>query len=135
MRQLIPVLALATAVACGGDSKPPTTSSAGVTYKLQTINGSPLPYTVTVFGPDKVEYLDDQVTLTDGGNYAESGHIRTTQNGQATTDVITDAGLFVRNGEALSFQSAVDGSTATGTLSGTTLTVLTPGLSSVYTKQ
>src|SRR6476659_5792778 len=102
MRKIL-ALVLATAVACGGDSTTPLTSTnVGTTYRLQTINGSPLPYTVTVFGPDKGEYLDDQVTLTDAGTYAESGHVRTTQNGQVTTEAITDAGLFVRTGEALS---------------------------------
>jgi len=72
MRKLLLSLVLATAVACGGDSTSPINASIAGTYKLQTINGSALPYTILQFGSDKIEFLDDQVTVNDGGTYTES---------------------------------------------------------------
>ncbi|MDB4888965.1 MAG: Lipocalin-like domain protein [Gemmatimonadetes bacterium] len=135
MRKLVIALVLAAAAACGGDSTSPVDASIAGTYKLQTMNGAPLPYTFFVEGNQKLELLDDQLVLTDGGTYAESGHSRTTINGQATTDANTDAGTYTRSGTAITFRSSADNSIVSGTISGSSVTVVIQGLSGVYTRQ
>jgi hypothetical protein len=135
MRKLILSLVLATAVACGGDSTSPINASIAGSYKLQTINGSALPYTILQVGSDKIEFLDDQVTVNDGGTYTESGHIRTTENGVVTTETIADAGTYVRTGTAITFHSTGDNTDTPGTFNGNSITVVSDGLSAVYVKQ
>ena len=135
MRKLLLSLVLATAVACGGDSTSPVTASIAGTYKLQTINGSPLPYIIVQSGTDKVEFLDDQVVINDGGTYTESGHVRTTTNGVATTESIVDAGTYVRTGTAITFHSTSDNTDTPGSINGNSITVVSTGLSAVYAKQ
>jgi hypothetical protein len=135
MRKLLLSLVLAAAVACGGDSTSPINASIAGTYKLQTINGSALPYTILQVGNDKVEFMDDQVTVNDGGTYTESGHIRTTENGVVTTEAVVDAGTYVRTGTAITFHSTSDNSDTPGSISGNSITVVSSGLSAVYAKQ
>src|SRR5512146_3171833 len=101
MRRLIPLVALAVAVACGSDSTTqPTVASLAGTWTLQSVNGSPLPFTVTQTGTDKVELLSDVVTASANGTYTEAVQFRTTLNGQSTTDTESDAGTFTLNGTA-----------------------------------
>ena len=135
MRRLIPVVALAVAVACGSDSTTqPTAASVAGTWSLQTVNGSPLPFTLTQTGTDKLELLSDVVTAQPNGTYTEVVQFRTTVGGQTTTSSNTDSGTFTINGTAVVLSSAQTGST-TGQLSGNTLTLADQGYVWVFVKQ
>ena len=135
MRRLIPLVALAVAVACGSDSTTqPTMASVAGTWSLQTVNGSPLPFTLTQTGTDKLELLSDVVTAEPNGTYTETVQFRTTVSGQTTTNSDTDSGTFTLNGTAVVLSSARTGST-TGALSGNTLTLSDQGYVWVFTKQ
>lgn len=131
MRTLIAGLALAL-VACGGDSATGANTTPG-TYLMRTLNGQALPYVIAQTGANKSELTDDAVTLNAGGTYTETGHVRNTTNGQVTTQSHVDAGSFTLNGTAITLLST-DGTSVSGTLNGSTLTVVEQGLSAVYTK-
>jgi hypothetical protein len=120
--------------ACGGDSTAPGTTTIAGSYALQTINGSPLPYAVVQVGADKVEVLNETVTLSEGGTFTQQGSVRLTENGVVSTQSYSDAGTYTRNGTAISFFFNSDGSSGTGTVSGNTITVAFSGFSLVYRK-
>jgi hypothetical protein len=132
MRRLVALLALATAVACGGDSTSPSATVTG-SYSLRTVNGSPVPYTVIQIGADKYEIVSDVVTINEGGTWSETGTDRTTQNGQVTNGTITDGGTYTLNGTAITFVSTESG-TVNGSVGGGTLTITAEGLALVYQK-
>jgi hypothetical protein len=110
MRRLLAAVAVLTLTACisdsvgivgttatGGSELPSTTGVAGA-YTLQTVGGSPLPYTYQQSGADKSEFLDDVVTLTNNGTWSELMHVRKTVSGVVTISAVTDAGTYVRVG-------------------------------------
>ena len=127
------LLALAAA-ACSSDSSGPDVSVVG-TWQLQTVNGQALPYVVAQSGSDKIEVTSDVLTVAEGGAFTEITTIRVTSGGTVTTQSIPDAGSYSVNGTAVNFTFQSDGSSGTGTLSESTLTVATQGVSLVYKKQ
>ena len=135
MRRLIPFVALAVAVACGSDSTTqPTLASVAGTWSLQSVNGSPLPFTYAQTANDKREVVSDVVTASSNGSYTEVLQIRETLNGVATTTTSTDAGTFTLNGTAVTLNGNLTGIT-TGALNGNTLTLTEQGFVWVFVKQ
>lgn len=133
MRRLVALLALAAAVACGGDSSTSPSATVSGSYSLRTVNGSPVPYTVIQIGADKYEIVSDVVTLNEGGTWSETGTDRTTQNGQVTNGTITDNGTYTLNGTAITLVSTQSG-TVNGAVGAGTLTVTAEGVVLVYQK-
>ena len=135
MRRFLAALSLLTLfTACGGDgSTDPTTASIAGTYTLRTVNGSPMPYTVTQSGPYKYEITSDAYTLSDGGTWSEIRTYRTTSNEVVTTSTNPDGGTYSRNGTAITLVSpnsgAVSGSVANGTM-----TLTAEGFALVFVK-
>lgn len=136
MRRLLSLAVILAAVACGSDdSTTPTQTSVAGTWTLQTINGSPLPFTVAT-SPAKIEWLSSVVNVTSNGTWTSSLQVRTTVNGQASTTTSTDAGTYTLSGNNVAILSSSPGSTAqAGTINGNTLTVSQQGFVFVYTKQ
>jgi hypothetical protein len=134
--RLLSAVLLAGLIACGGDSPTePTQASLAGTWSLTTINGSPLPYTIALVGTDKVEVVSDVLNVSSNGTFTQLTSVRTTSNGQATTDNESDSGTYTISGTAVTFHFQSDGSTGTATWSGNTMTVAESGLSGVYKKQ
>lgn len=135
--RLLACMLLVVAAACGGDDGPtqPTAASVAGTWQLQTVNGSALPYVAAQVGLDKVELMSDVLTVVASGSFTQMTQIRVTQSGQVTTQSIPDAGSYTLNGSAVTFTFNSDGSTGTGALSGSTLTVAEDGFAFVYKKQ
>lgn len=138
MRRVAAVLILAlcsSTVSCGSDSSTnPTTASLAGTWKLTTVNGSPLPY-VEQSGTTTIELLNDQITAAASGAFTESYNVRYTTNGQATTQPSTDAGTWSLNGTIVTIHFTSTNTTDTATLSGNTITIASSGNSGVYVKQ
>lgn len=137
LRRFLPLVALAVAVACGSDSTTqPTFATIAGTWSLQTINGTPLPFTVSQTANDKIEVVSDVVTATSTGTYTEVIQYRETLNGQATVTSVPDAGTFTINGSAITLSSSQSG-TITGTLSNNndTFTAAESGFVYVFTRQ
>jgi hypothetical protein len=137
LRRFVPLVALAVAVACGSDSNTqPTFATIAGTWNLQTVNGTPLPFTISQTANDKVEVVSDVVTATPTGTYTEVIQVRETLNGQATVTTVPDAGSYTINGSAITLSSPQSGS-VTGTLSGNndTFTAVEDGFVYVFTRQ
>ena len=128
--------ALVVLAACGGESTTaPTNVSVAGTWTLQSINGTGLPYIVAQTGADKVEITSDVVTVVASGSFTQITTVRTTFSGQVTTQSVADAGSWVLNGTAATFQFNSDGSVGTGSISGNTLTIASDGFAYIYRKQ
>lgn len=126
---------LCVTLACSSDSTGPTEASVAGTWTLQSINGTNLPFVFAQTGANKAEITADVLTVTSSGSFTQITTVRITENGQVTTQTVPDAGSYVLNGTNVTFQFQSDGSIGTGTVSGGTLTVSTPGFSYIYKKQ
>src|SRR6478672_3680425 len=135
MRRLILALGTLSLLACG-DSTGPVQSLNG-TYDLQTVNGASLPVTVSNDGFTREDILADAITTSGGsstsGSFTEATTLRDTdlQTGGSNTFQENDFGTYVINGTAVTFTFS-GGSTANGTISGSTFTVVVTGFSLVF---
>lgn len=137
LRRLIPLVALAVAVGCGSDSTTaPTVASLAGTWTLQSVNGAPLPFTLSQTSTEKDELLSDVVTASANGTYSETLQVRETVGTQVVTVSSTDAGTFSVNGTAVTLSSNQIGNSF-GALSNNnnTLTLTEEGFVWVFVKQ
>lgn len=136
MRRVIAIVCTAATVLLAGcDSNgttSPTENAVSGTWNLSTINGSPLPFTLQ--STPKIEVLSDQLVVSSNGTFTESRLLRFTNGPAVTTQTATAAGTYTLSGTAAAFIFN-DGTTGTGTVSGSTLTVAQLGFSLVYQKQ
>ena len=110
-----------TKVTGGGD--PVDANSVAGVYTIRTMGGQPLPYTISQTGTDKVEMINDVITLTDANTYTEVITERETVSGTATTNVTTDNGTFVRASSGSITFNSTKVIPFTGTLVNGTLTL------------
>jgi hypothetical protein len=133
MRRLALVLAavvpLALAGSCGGDSAtgPGDTNIAG-SYTLQSVNGNSLPWRPIVVGNDFFEITSGGASINADGTYSLTFNWRESISGQVSTGSESSVGTYTRNGNAITFTDASDGSTATGTISGRQISVTSEGV-------
>jgi hypothetical protein len=128
------VLLLAPILGCKTDTTGPTTASIAGSYSLRSINGSNLPFVLAQNGANKIESVSETITVVDGGTFTQQGTVRYTINGVVSVESYADAGAFVRNGTAVTFQFNSDGSSGTGTVADGTITVGFEGYSYIYRK-
>jgi len=135
MRRLIALVLALTFVACGSDdSTEPSNSSVAGTWSLQTINGSPLPFTLSP-APTKIEILSATAVINSNGTWTSSSQTRTTLGTQApTTTTETDNGTYTISGSTIALRSS-DGTVESGTVSGNTFTQVESGFTFVFKKQ
>lgn len=140
MRRLM-LLALPLAIACGSDNNSTTgttLASLAGTWNLQTVNGSPLPFTASNVGGAKVEILSEVTTVSANGTFTQVTTERTTINGVASTQTLpATSGTIALTGSLVSVTIAGSG-TATGTLNNSntfTITDPTTGAIFVFVKQ
>lgn len=128
------LLVLALLVGCGDDGTGPGGSIVG-TWSLQSVNGTNLPFVIAQTGQNKTELTGDVYSVLAGGAFTQVTTIRTTINGAVTNQTITDSGSYTQNGTAVTFFFASDGSSVTGAVSGSTITMADDGVSGIYRKQ
>lgn len=133
MRKLIIGFALLSAAACGSTS--PADINVVGTYKLKTINGAPVPFVVVNNATAKLEFLDDQIILTQSGKYQQIGHSRTTEGGQVTTATITASGTYTRTANEIVLRDGIDNTATPGNILENALYVTHFGLAAAYEKQ
>ena len=126
---------LTVVAACGGDSPTQPRASVVGTWNLQTVDGSALPYLVPQNDFEALELMSDVLTVDANGTFTQLSQFRVTEDGQASTESFPDGGSYALNGTAVTFTFDSDGSTGTGSLAGTTLTVAAAGFALVYKKQ
>jgi hypothetical protein len=124
------------ALACSSyDLTTPSQESLRGTWNLVSVNDNPLPYGVPSPGSSKVELVEDVVTISPPNKFTEISTFRNTQNGQVTTQNVTDSGTYEFNSYAVTFYFQSDGSIGSGTLTGRTMKIITSGVSFSYRKQ
>ena len=112
---------------CGSDSTSPSQTVFG-TYSLVSVNGQALPVTLsnTSFGTVVIQSATVDL-ISQSGSSAYSATVTGTENGGASTNIITDAGTFTSSGSTLTFSSSLAPPlTYQGTLNGNALTVTIP---------
>jgi hypothetical protein len=126
---------LAAAMAACFEDYPSQVSTVNGAYSLRTINGAALPATMPG-GVGTTEILDDVITLYQGGTFVESGHSRTTIDGETTNATITGTGNYGLLGTSvtLDFDGAGDGPVRVGSIEGNTMTFVEAGVTSVFRK-
>lgn len=119
---LAAIVAIA-ATACGSDS-PTGPKNVSGTYVLVTVDGLPLPFTVTNPREHAIVINSVTATLDSGGTYAVAG--TGTQDGHAST-VITDAGSYTQSGTELHFTSTMFQAEYSASAKTDSITVTLPG--------
>lgn len=102
------------------------------TWRLQTVSGQPLPFTLEQDGGRKVELTGETVTVLAGGRQTMVTSFRVTDNGSVFLESIPASGSYTRNGSTLLLMFDNDESTYTATLNGDTMTIDDIGLTFVY---
>ncbi|HET7187509.1 MAG TPA: hypothetical protein VFI52_05115 [Gemmatimonadaceae bacterium] len=116
---------------CGSDSTAPAQTLDGA-FALSSVDGAPLPYTL-VEGDPKLELLSDELSFI-GGNFTQHTSFLYTEGGVSSMEDNVELGTYTLSGSTLVFRFPSDNSTASATLSGTTITVHVDGHAFVYTK-
>ena len=133
MRKLLMALLMVASAGCLNEDVVGSSTATGV-YTLRTVNNSSLPYAVSESGGTKVEVLADSITLSQGGTYAETIRVRTTSNGQATTETREDAGAYTFFNITVTLTSGRGRVERRGKIEATTMTIVEEGLTSIYKK-
>lgn len=133
MRKVLIALVVMFSVACLGDGLTGSSTVNGA-YTLRTINGAGLPYTIVSNATSKTEIVDDVITLFQGGTYDESGHSRTTLNGQVSNESNSETGSYVLLGTSVTFQSSDRTRSRLMTIAANAMTFVEPGMTSVFSK-
>lgn len=140
MRRLVLALASIALLGCGSDSSTGPTISAQGTWNLQTVDGSPLPYTTFLQSAPvlREEILSDQYVLNMDGTYTEAFTTRETQGTTVTTSDGSDNGTWTQAGNTVHITSAdpnVGSINGTMNSTGDKVTVNVQGFLLVYVKQ
>lgn len=116
---------------CGSDSTAPAPSLEGA-FALASVDGAALPFTL-VDGDPKLELLGDDLLLSSGG-FTQHTIFRYTEGGVPSTDDNVEVGTYTYSGSTVTFHFNSDNSTASATVSGSTITVRVDGHAFVYTR-
>jgi hypothetical protein len=93
---------IALLAACGSDSTGPSNANVQGNYTLLSVNGAPLPFTVTNTGENVEIVQDATITLTSDSTYAVNA--TGTLNGTPGT-LVADAGHYSVSGNQVTFTS------------------------------
>ena len=119
------------AILAAGCSSDKSTSPGGAeagTYTLTSVNGQPLPFSLTSSTLNQVVIKSATVTLTPGSPSTYQATVSGSINGSPTTTLVSDAGTYTVSGSTLSFSStAFLLLSYGGSFTGNTLTVNIPG--------
>lgn len=130
---LISLLTVAL-VSCGGssDSTGPSGSVTG-TYTLKTVNSQALPFLLQQDQTVKLELTDDEITLNADRSYSEVWHERATlSTGGVVTQPGADQGTYSVTNGAITTVSSIGQGSQSGSLSGSTLTLVVNGVTEVF---
>src|SRR5215208_2917095 len=135
MKKLLLVLASVSLGCSSYELTTPTQDSLAGKWNLTAVDGNALPYEVLHAGSNKQEVVADVLTITAPNTFTEITTVRNTENGQVTTQTITDSGIYEFNSYVVTFHFQSNGSTGAGTLTGRTMQVATSGISFTYKKE
>ena len=126
-------LIVAFSAACLGEG---LTGSSTITgdYTLRSINGSPLPYTISGSGANRTEIVGEVITLYQGGTYARSRDSRIVVDGQMTSESSAEAGSYTLLGTSVTMVNGANGQTTLASINANTMTIVKAGMTAVFTK-
>ena len=133
MRRLLAVLIVAFSVGCLNEG---LTGSSTITgdYTLRTINGSPLPYTISGSGANRTDIVGEVITLYQGGTYARLRDSRIIVNGQMTSESSPETGSYTLLGTSITLVNAATGQPTLASINGNTMTMVKTGMTAVFMK-
>ena len=132
-RALLSLLVSLFLVSCN-DASAPGRGVAG-TWRLETVSGSALPFTLPDEPVDKLELTGEVITLVPPNTLTIVTNFRVTDGGNVFTESIPDGGTYVANGSTVLLTWASDGTTDTATVSGNKMTLDDIGLTFVYRRE
>jgi hypothetical protein len=109
MRKLFALVLFVAGVACSTNTDNgtgPLVGDLSGTYTLQTMNGSPLPFSIV--SHDTTVMIDtDVLTVGQAGDWAETVTYRQTAGANATTNESFDlSGIWTRSGNTVNFRTS-----------------------------
>lgn len=128
-RSLLSLLTCMVFLSCSDTTSP---NSIVGTWRLQTVSGQPLPFTLEDDGVTKVELTGETVTLLASGRQTMVTSFRVTEGGSVFLESIPAPGSYTVNGSSVLLTFDEDESTYTATLSGDTMTIDDIGLTFLY---
>lgn len=143
MKWFAAMLLAVSVVACGDDNddnsvfapqQQQQVSLVG-TWKLQTINGFPLPYLLDQIGEDKLELMEASIVARSQGTFTSSSIEQTTIAGQVETHAFSEDGTYVINGRDVQLTFDIDGASVVGTVRGDSLIFTGGGVPVIYRRQ
>ncbi|MES2521665.1 MAG: lipocalin family protein [Gemmatimonadota bacterium] len=134
-RSLLSFVICLVALACSDTTSPGSNRGEVGTWRLQTINGLPLPFTLEGAGANRVDVTAESMTLVAPGRVTMVTAFRVTEGGNVSTESVPDAGTYSVNGSTVTFKFDSDGSTPTATVNGDTMTLGDIGLTFVYRRE
>ena len=102
------------------------------TWRLQTVNGLQLPFTLPDSPVDKIELTGEVMTLVAPKNLSMMTSFRVTDGSNIFTESIPDAGVWTVEGSTITITWESDGTTSTAIVNGDTMTLEDIGLTFVY---
>lgn len=142
MKWFAAMLLAVSVVACGnGDDENtvlgPTQQQASLTgtWKLTSINGSPLPYLLDQIGEDKLELMEAGLVATSTGTFTSTSLEQTTISGEVQSHAFSEDGRWAVQGSEVALTFNSDGATVVGTIRRDSLIFTGGGFPVVYRRQ
>lgn len=137
-RSLLSLIISLVVLSCGEPNGPglgkqddPSLAMVG-TWRLQTVNGQALPFTLPPEDVDKLELTGETITLIAPGRVTMVTTFRVTDGRDLSSESVPDAGTYTVDGSTVSFKFDSDGSTPKATVNGDIMTLDDIGLTFVY---
>ena len=131
LRRTVPFLLVCSVLLACSDATSPNQGVVG-TWRLQTVNGLALPFTLAQSGVDKEELTGEVMTLMAPGSLTIVTMFRYTEGSNVFAESVPDEGTWTVDGSTVTLTWDSDGSTSTATVSGNTMTLEDIGLTFVY---
>ena len=131
LRRILQSLLVSSLFLACSDATGPVRGVEG-TWRLHTVNGLALPFTLPESGVDKLELTGEVITLVAPRSLTIVTTFLVTDGSNVFPESVPDGGTYAVNGSAVTFTWESDGSTSTATVSGNTMTLQDIGLTFVY---
>ena len=124
-------------ILCAGCIKDPPTGLTTVTgtWTLRTVDGNPLPVTISGSGANQTQIISDVIGLLEGNGYNQQTVTRVTVNGQATDQRTVVTGNYGLQGNSVILVKSPENSQKIGVVDGSgAMTIPEGGVAKVYRK-
>jgi hypothetical protein len=132
MRATMALLAVGFVAACVHHSSAAPVCSPVGAWRLRSINGAPVPFTLAQSGAYKAEMVSVTLDVGADGRFTIISHKRESLNGKASDETSPDTGTYLLNGDTLTMHFQSDGKTTTALFNCDTLTMQERGGTFVF---